>query len=125
MVDRRRPFTYTVGAAAHLLATHALLHAARAPPDQTVSLQRLVILYVFRELAEWVARRGALGAAEERHGSEGERQELGVSIAAQKLPRVTSQLLCKRLPSEIEAWSVERGAERLCCSCGGVSMTAG
>lgn len=52
----------------HLLTAHALLHAARPAPDQTVSLQGLVILDVLRELAEGVGARRALCAAEEGHG---------------------------------------------------------
>jgi hypothetical protein len=50
--------TYSIrAAAAYLLAAHALLHAARPSPNQPVALERLVILDVFRELAEGVARR--------------------------------------------------------------------
>jgi hypothetical protein len=60
--------THAIRAAAQLLAAHALLHAARPPPDQPVPLERLVILDVFGELAERVARRRALCAAEEGHG---------------------------------------------------------
>jgi hypothetical protein len=44
--------TYAIRATAHLLASHTLLKPTRTPPNQAISLQGLVILYVLRELAE-------------------------------------------------------------------------
>jgi hypothetical protein len=59
--------TYTIAAATHLLAPHAFLQPARPPSDQAVPLQRLVVLYMLRELAERIPRSGALCASKERH----------------------------------------------------------
>ena len=61
---------------AHLLAAHALLHAARPAPNQTIPLKGLVILDMLRELAERIGARRALGAAEERHGGKEDAQNV-------------------------------------------------
>lgn len=47
------------------LASHALLEAARRPTDEPVPLQRLVILYVFRELCQGICPSATLGATKE------------------------------------------------------------
>jgi hypothetical protein len=50
----------------------AVLLGAWASSNHAVALQRLVILDVLLELAEWVAGRGALGSSShERHGEVG------------------------------------------------------
>ena len=58
---------YVIGTATHLLASHALLESARPSPNQAVSLQRLVILHMFGELAERVRASRTLCATEKRH----------------------------------------------------------
>ena len=50
------------------LVSHALELVPWSPPDQSISLKRLVILNMIRELCQRVSRGGALGpATEERH----------------------------------------------------------
>ena len=49
------------------MTPEAAQSAIRASVDQSVVLEALVVLYMFRELAEWVARSRALGSSHERH----------------------------------------------------------
>lgn len=57
---------YLVLLAHRLLCAHAL-GSTGASVDQAVSLERLVILNMFRETGKGVSGRGAFGAAHERH----------------------------------------------------------
>lgn len=50
-----------------MLASHTLLHSPGSAPDQAVSLERLVILYMLGKLTERVGPCGAFRATEERH----------------------------------------------------------
>jgi hypothetical protein len=49
------------------LASKAAHLAAGPSPNESVSLQSLVILDVFLKLAQRIRRRGALGSSHERH----------------------------------------------------------
>lgn len=58
---------YLVLLAHRLLCAHAL-GSTGASVDQAVSLERLVILNMFRETGKGISSRGAFSAAHERHG---------------------------------------------------------
>lgn len=76
--------TYTIRATAHLLAAHALVHTAWPSPDQAISLETLVILNMFCELAEWVCAGRALCATEEGHCDESSKNGLGMYAATRR-----------------------------------------
>lgn len=48
--------TYRILSTHHPLGAHAFLHAPRAPPNESITLERLVILDVFCELGQRVSR---------------------------------------------------------------------
>ena len=51
-----KPKTYLILGGVGVLATEAVELSARPPTNKTVSLQRLIILDVLLELAQWIAR---------------------------------------------------------------------
>jgi hypothetical protein len=65
---------------AHRLTAHAFLYAAGSTGDETVALQRFVVLHMFGELAERICSGRAFWSAEKRHGcleSRGDVDEVG------------------------------------------------
>ena len=51
-----------------MLSSEAFMQTPHSLPNKSIALQRLVILHMFRELAQWIRCRRALGATKEGHG---------------------------------------------------------